>query len=172
MRLTLNGIAQGHATDRVLRALRDHGIEHALINAGELNSLGQTDRGGPWRVGIQHPRRTDAYVALADLDGRALATSGDYNSKFSADGHLNHIFDPRSGYSPTQLASASVVAPTATLADALSTALFVLGPEAGLPLLGRHPGAGALLVTKDGELIVTADFPLCDEGMRDEGSAG
>jgi len=164
VRITLNGIAQGYATDRVLAVLRAHGIEHALINAGELNSLGQSERGGAWRVGIQHPRRTDAYVALADLDGRALATSGDYNTKFSADGHYNHILDPCSGYSPTELASASVVAPSATLADALSTALFVLGPDGGLALLAQNPGADALLITKDGETIATAGFPLRAEG--------
>ena len=164
MRLTLNGIAQGFATDRVLSALQDHGIEHALINAGELNSLGQSERGGAWRVGIQHPRQSDAFIALADLDGRALATSGDYNTRFSADGHHNHILDPRSGYSPTEVASASVLAPTAVQADALSTAMFVLGPDKGLALASRQPGVDLFSVLKNGETLATAGFPLRTEG--------
>ena len=71
MKLTLNGIAQGFASDRVLATLRGHGIEHALINIGEHAPLGESAAGDPWTVGIQHPRHEDAYVALADLDGRS-----------------------------------------------------------------------------------------------------
>ena len=164
MKITLNGIAQGFATDRVLTVLREYGVEHALINAGELGSLGESDRGDAWRVGIQHPRVPDAYIALTDLDGRALATSGDYQTKFTDDGRHNHILDPRTGYSPTELASVSVLAPTAMVADALSTACFVLGPEASLPLIRRTPNIDAFIVLKSGETIATPGFPLISEG--------
>jgi len=164
MRLTLNGIAQGFATDQVLATLRTHGIQHALINAGEQAPLGESAAGDPWTVGIQHPRREDAFVALADLDGRCLATSGDYATTFSADRRYNHIFDPRSGYSPTELASVSVLAPSAMQADALSTALFVLGPDQGINLLRQLPQTDAFFVLKDGGTIATTSFPLVDEG--------
>jgi thiamine biosynthesis lipoprotein len=164
MKLTLNGIAQGFASDRVLATLRGHGIDHALINVGEHASLGEAAAGDPWTVGIQHPRHEDAFVALADLDGRCLATSGDYATTFTPDRANNHIFDPRSGLSPTELASVSVVAPTAMQADALSTATFVLGPDKGLDLIGRTPRTDAFFVLKDGETIATAGFPLTNEG--------
>lgn len=157
--ITLNGIAQGYAADRVLAALRRHGIENALVDAGEIDAIGHKEEGGAWRVGIQHPRRKDAFIALADLQGRCLSTSGDYATTFSDDRMLNHLFDPRTGRSPTELASVSIAAPTGMLADALSTAVFVMGPDQGMKLLRATPGADALLVLKNGQTLITRGFP-------------
>jgi len=157
--ITLNGIAQGFATDRASAALKKHGIEHALINAGEIGALGEKASGEPWRVGIQHPRLTDAYISLAKLAGRSLATSGDYATSFSTDFRANHIFDPRTGRSPAELASVSIAAESATTADALSTAVFVLGPDAGLELV-RKFDADAFFVLKNGRTLATDNFPL------------
>jgi thiamine biosynthesis lipoprotein len=157
--ITLNGIAQGFATDRVQAVLRMHGVKHALINAGEVGSLGVKAEGDRWTAGIQHPRQADAYVSLAELDGRSLATSGDYETTFSPDFRKNHIFDPRTGDSPTELASAVIVAPTACQADALSTAAMVLGTEGTLRLVERLPHVDALLVRKDGRVLTTPGFP-------------
>ncbi len=160
MAVTLNGIAQGFATDRALAALREHGIEHALVNAGEIGPLGYRADGGAWTVGIQHPREAEAYIALTKLDGRALATSGDYATTFSPDRAYNHIFDPRTGRSPPQLASVSIAARTALEADALSTAVFVAGVERGLELVAAAAGADAFLVLKDGRTMATRGFPV------------
>jgi FAD:protein FMN transferase len=157
--LTLNGIAQGYAADRAMAALAAHGIEHALIDTGELAGLGRR-QGSPWRIGIQHPRAADAFIALARLDHRCLATSGDYATAFSPDHRYNHIFDPRSGDSPQELASVSIAAPTAMEADALSTAAFVLGAQGALDLLATMPGVDALLVLKTGGVIKSNGFPL------------
>ncbi len=159
MKVTLNGIAQGFAADRVLAVLRAHGIEHALVDAGELGSIGRRDDGGPWTAGVQHPRRADAWVALARLDGRCVATSGDYETAFTEDRSAHHIVDPRTGRSPHELASVTVVAPTGLDADGLSTAVFVLGAEDGLSLIEATPGADALIVTKEGEVLATRSFP-------------
>jgi thiamine biosynthesis lipoprotein len=163
MKITLNGIAQGFAADRVVATLRAAGIEHALIDAGELQPLGRSSRGKPWRVGIQHPRQPDAYIALADLKGRALATSGDYATPFSRDHRHHHILDPRTGHSPAELASVSIVAPTAMAADALSTASFVLGPERSLEMIANLPDVDAYFVLKDGETLATPGFPLSEQ---------
>lgn len=159
MAITLNGIAQGFAADRVMEALKKRGIQHALVNTGEISSLGRRAQGDPWVVGIQHPRRPDAYFGLAALDGRCLSTSGDYETTFSPDFATNHIFDPATGRSPDSLASATVVAPTATLADALSTALFVLGPDRGLELAAQWPGVDVFLIRKDLTTLATKSFP-------------
>lgn len=159
MQVTLNGIAQGFAADRAVAALRDHGITHALINTGEVNSLGRKADGTPWTVGIQHPRHDDAYAALAKLAGRALSTSGDYATTFTPDRRHHHIVDPRLGYSPDELASATIVAPTALEADALSTAVLVLGADRGLQLLADRLDVDALLVFKNGRTRSTAGFP-------------
>jgi thiamine biosynthesis lipoprotein len=164
MKITLNGIAQGFAADRVLAALRSFGVQHALINAGELQSLGNSDRGDAWRVGIQHPRQDDAYVALAELDGRAMATSGDYATRFSPDGRHHHILDPRTGYSPSEICSVTILAASGMMSDALSTASFVLGLESSLALIKKTPGCDAFFVLRNGETVATQGFPLRSDG--------
>ena len=156
--VTLNGIAQGFAADRAVAVLRQHGIGHALVNSGEVSCLGRKPTGEDWTVGVQHPRVVDAYVPLAMLDGRSLATSGDYETKFTSDFSKNHIFDPRSGQSPTELASVSIAAPTAMQAEALSTAAMVLGPARTLALIESLPNVDALLVLKNGRALRTPGF--------------
>ncbi len=160
MAITLNGIAQGFATDRAMAALKSNGIEHALVNAGEIASLGRKAGESAWRVGIQHPREKDAYIGVASLDGRCISTSGDYETAFSSDLSSNHIVDPKTGRSPGDFSSVSVIAPTPTEADALSTAIFVLGPERGLELARQSSRTDVMFVLKDGQVLKTAGFPL------------
>jgi len=160
MQVTLNGIAQGYAGDRVLNVLRAHGITHALANTGEVAALGGKQCGEPWVAGIQDPREDGALLGLARLDGRCLSTSGDYNTAFCPDKSLNHIFDPATGRSPLDFSSVSIVAVSGMTADALSTAAFVLGAEKGAKLVQATPGAEALFVLKDGRQLKTQGFPL------------
>ncbi|MBC8355847.1 MAG: FAD:protein FMN transferase [Planctomycetes bacterium] len=157
--ITLNGIAQGFAADRVADVLREHGVNNALIDTGELGALGAKETGDPWSIGIQHPRDRDAYISVAELKGRCLATSGDYATRFSDDHRHHHLLDPRTGRSPSDLSSVSIAANTALEADALSTAVFVMGAERGTKLVEQTPGADALLVLKDGRSVATAGFP-------------
>lgn len=161
--ITLNGIAQGFAADRAVAALRAHGVEHALINTGEISSLGRKPNGDDWTVGIQHPREPDAFVSLATLDGRSLATSGDYETAFSTDFSKNHIFDPRTGQSPSELASVSILASTAMQADALSTAAMVLRPTSTLAWIKSLGNVDAFFVFKDGRTLRTRGFPQISE---------
>ncbi len=157
--ITLNGIAQGFAVDRALAALQAAGIEQALVNAGEIGSLGGKTNAQPWTAGIQHPREPDAYSSVVSLDGRSLATSGDYETTFTADFSRNHIFDPRTGQSPLELASVSIVAPSGLQADAVSTAAMVLGAEQAMSLVRSLPRVDAFLVLKSGEALWTPGFP-------------
>ncbi len=156
MAVTLNGIAQGFAADRAIAALRAHGVEDALVDTGEEGAFGR-----PRKVGIQHPRVPGAFVDAVRLEGRCLATSGDYETSFSPDRAQNHIFDPRTGSSPQHFSSVSVLAPSGMLADALSTALFVLGPDKASALLAAND-AEALFVGKDGSVKATGGFPHAD----------
>ena len=158
-RITLNGIAQGFATDQITRTLRDCGIDNALIDVGELAGVGVKSDGGPWRAGIQHPREKDKFASVTPLDNRCLATSGDYATTFTKDFRLHHIFDPRTGKSPEELASVSVLAPTAIEADALSTALVVLGIERGARLLSSRNNVDAMFIDKEGRTVATRGFP-------------
>jgi thiamine biosynthesis lipoprotein len=159
MAITLNALAQGFAADRVLAALRSHSIRHALVNTGEIGAMGCKEDGVPWTLGIQHPRRPDAYAALVRLSDCCMATSGDYATAFSNDFLRHHIFDPATGRSPQELASVTVVAPSGLDADGASTAVMVMGAKRGMKLLESFPGAEAFLVLKDGRTIKTPRFP-------------
>lgn len=160
MKVTLNGIAQGYAGDRVIGTLRSFGVTHALANTGEVATLGGKAGGEPWVAGIQHPREAGALLGLANLEGVCLSTSGDYATNFSADRAYNHIFDPATGRSPQSFSSVSITSPSCTDADGLSTAVFVAGPEKGLKIVRAMPGAEALFVHKDGTERKTDGFPL------------
>lgn len=160
MAVTLNGIAQGFAADVAAAALRAHGIEHALIDSGEFGVVGAKPAQGDWQIGIKHPREERELLGLSAVRGRCLATSGDYETVFSPDRRYNHIFDPHTGRSPGELASVSVLAPTAMEADGLSTALFLVGCEQGERLLDEFPGADALFVDKAGCVRRTPNFPF------------
>jgi thiamine biosynthesis lipoprotein len=157
--ITLNGIAQGYAADAVARILRSHGIESALIDTGEINTVGHHIEKADWTVGIKHPRTPQDFITLASLNGRCLATSGDYETRFSEDFRNHHLLDPKTGHSPSELASVSIAAPTAMEADGYSTAVFMLGLQAGRNLVESTPGLDALFVTKEGRMERTSGFP-------------
>lgn len=157
--VTLDGIAKGRVIDGGVETLQQMGFAHVLVEAGgDLRTLGNRADGTPWRVGIAHPRPAtpNAILQTLSVQAQAVATSGDYMNTLSADYAQHHIVDPRSGNSPAELASATVIAPTALEADALGTALMVLGSQAGLALAERLPGVEALLVTKDLRVLKTS----------------
>ncbi len=163
MQATLNGIAQGFAADRVSEILSRFGVQHALIDTGEHHALGHRDGEAFWRTGIQHPRDPDAFLAVAGLANRCLATSGDYATTLTNDFSEHHLIDPNTGRSPKELSSVSVAAATSMEADALSTAAFVLGLERGMALIEKTPGADALMVRKaDGRRFASNGFPIIE----------
>jgi FAD:protein FMN transferase len=134
MALTLNGIAQGYASDLAREALRLHGIEHALIDTGEWSTMGRSDDSRPWLLGLENPRLAGSIIAKIVSDGCAVATSSDAHCSFSSDLKHHHIFDPKTGYSPNNTASVTVLAPTCTLADALTKVMFMAVPHQAVAL--------------------------------------
>jgi thiamine biosynthesis lipoprotein len=149
---TLNGIAQGFITDRAAEILRLRGFEHVLVNMGEMRALAGHPGGAPWRIGIadpQHPWRTVQHVDLLD---RALATSGGYGTAFDAGGRHHHLFDPRTGRSALHFRSVSVLAPTATMADALSTGLSIVALEEVPRILAGYRNVNAILLAANGAM--------------------
>jgi FAD:protein FMN transferase len=129
MALTLNGIAQGYITDKVGELLRERGYKHVLVNMGEELALGPKRQGGPWQVGLADPRVPGQIIRDLPLTSGAIATSGGYGFHFDPAGRFSHILDPRTGACARQWASVTVLAPRATRADALSTALSVMPPS-------------------------------------------
>jgi thiamine biosynthesis lipoprotein len=150
MAITLNGIAQGYAVDLARAALQARGIRHALIDTGEFGALGTGEGARPWRLGVRDPRRKDAYAGTLQMDGRAVATSGDYAMAFTPDFSTHHIFDPATGASPAELAAVTVAAPSGILADGLSTAFMVMGARRSLALAAEMWGVDLMAVDKQG----------------------
>ena len=97
MGLTLNGIAQGYATDRVVALLRAEGIERSLVDMGESRAVGARDEGVPWRIGIADPDAPERVSETLELVDNAVATSGAYGFRFDPEGRFNHLLDPKSG---------------------------------------------------------------------------
>jgi FAD:protein FMN transferase len=155
MALTLNGIAQGFAGDLARSALQAHGIEHALIDTGEWSALGQSPEQSPWTLGIANPRLENTVISKISLDGRALATSSDAHYRFGTDDVHHHIFDPHTGYSPRALASVTVLAPTCTLADALTKVMFMATSAAQALVLAKRWKVDVLVVEKNGQWLAS-----------------
>jgi thiamine biosynthesis lipoprotein len=162
MQATLDGIAKGTVVDGGVAALKAAGCPNVLVEAGgDLYVSGRPSSNDGWQIGITHPRPTQVsgYVAAFTLRSGSSATSGDYYQPLTADLEQHHIVDPRRGVSPAELASATVLAPDATTADALATAVMVLGTRDGLALANAMDGVEALIVTKKLEVRQTAGFP-------------
>jgi FAD:protein FMN transferase len=157
MGITLNSLTHGYAADRVAKVLAERGVKQAFVDTGEMESLGRNAKNRDWTAALKHPRVADAMLGTAPLTG-CMATAGDYAYTWSEDYSRHHILDPRTGYSPASFACVSVIAEKAVLADALSTAISVVGPEEGMALLRRFK-AEAYGVTKKGEVWASAGFP-------------
>lgn len=132
MQLSLNGIAQGYASDRVKQVLMSHGIRDAMIDTGETSVLGHAPGRPDWPLAIEDVVSEPAaqrHFPLPIPDGRAIATSSDAHTRFSPDRRHHHILDPQTGDSPVWWSSATVMAASCTQADALTKVFFMTPPE-------------------------------------------
>ncbi len=148
--LDLSGIAKGYAVDELASFLDNQGLEHYLVEVGgELRSRGRKSDGSNWRVAIERPqsRYSEAY-RIVELEDHAVATSGDYRHFFMHDNRrYSHSIDPRTGFPVDHaLASVSVIAKTTLQADALSTALMIMGPDDAMGLAEEHNLAAQFIV--------------------------
>ena len=161
-RLDLGGIGKGMAADRCAEILRARGIESAMITlGGNIYALGEKADGSPWKIGIADPDGGASFIATLAVKDTSVVTTGDYERYFLRDGvRYHHVFDPATG-APARsgLRSVTVVNRDSTLADARSTALFVLGLEKGLQYCEEN-GLQAVFITEEREIYVT-------EGLRD-----
>ncbi len=172
LQLNLGGLAKGYAADEAARVLRKHGCANFFVSVGgEVVACGVNDAGRPWQVGIERPlygaAPGAAVSAIVPLSGRALSTSGNSRQFFRAeDGRVYvHLLDPATGHPPQHtLASVTVIATNGLTADALATALFVLGPDRGLRWVEAHPDVAALFILRESadcfRLVPSRRFPV------------
>lgn len=153
VRIDLGGVAKGYAVERSVALLRRLGIRHAIVSAGGDSRILGDRRGWPWTVGIRDPRDRGGLVTRIHLVDEAISTSGDYERFFEADGtRYHHILKPSTGTSPSEVHSVSVIGSDATLTDALSTGVFVLGTTKGLALIESLDDCEAIVIDADGNM--------------------
>lgn len=178
-RIDLGGIAKGYVTDRVRELLLKNGITSAIIDlGGNIAVIGTPPKEAKWKIGLQNPfGQRGEYFGVTEATDLSVVTSGPYERYFESNGvRYHHIFDPATGYpSLSDLASVTVVSSNSTDADALSTALFVMGLQKSLSFLRAHKEANSVLVIRKSgidKVYVTegllGNFILKDPSMKQE----
>jgi thiamine biosynthesis lipoprotein len=152
MGVSLNGIAQGYAADKVRAVLQAHGVQHALIDTGETTFLGQSSKGEDWRFAVEPSAASSSVPPIINTHGWAIATSSDAHTVFSADHVHHHILNPQTGDSPTHWSSVSVMAPSCALADALTKVFFMCPPQR-VERMAKAWGVGVVLQDKRGRWV-------------------
>lgn len=165
MKIDLGGIAKGYTSSRIMNIFKENNISSGLVNlGGNVQALGTKTDGSKWRVAVQSPDDTEDYLGILSVQDKAVITSGGYERYFEQDGKTyHHIIDPKTGYpAENGLTSVTIVSEDGTLADGLSTSLFIMGKEKAIEFWKAHSDEfDTIMLTEDGTLYVT-------EGIGDE----
>jgi len=155
MAIGLGAIAKGYAVDMAMKKMADLGVKNAIVKAGgDMRVQGVGEDGRPWEIGIRNPRDRNKLLAKLPLTNISISTSGDYERFFMKDGVLyHHIIDLRTGYPARGCRSVTILAPDTMTSDALSTAVFVLGPDEGMKLIKRLKGVEGIIVDGNGTVL-------------------
>lgn len=160
--IDFGGIAKGYASDRVMELYKEYGVSSGLVSlGGNVSALGLKPDGTKWRIAIRDPEDENGYLGILSIENKAVITSGGYERYFEEEGvTYHHILDPSTGYPANNgLVSVTIVSEDGTLADALSTSLYVMGTEKAIDYCEEHAqadGFDVILYTEDGILYATA----------------
>jgi thiamine biosynthesis lipoprotein len=155
MGITLNSVGQGFITDRCSEVLRSHGFSQVLVDMGEPRAMAAKPDGSAWKIGLADPREPSRAVHTLSVIDQAVSTSGGYGTKLDAAGLYTHLINPHTAATAPAFESVTVVAPTATQADALSTTLSLIpisNMPARLALLRTQPGCRAICINNAGQV--------------------
>lgn len=165
MKIDLGGIAKGYTSSRIMDIYKENDISSGLVNlGGNVQALGMKPDGSKWRVAVQSPDDTEDYLGILSVEDKAVITSGGYERYFEQDGKTyHHIIDPKTGYpAENGLTSVTVVSEDGTLADGLSTSLFIMGKDKAIEFWRAHSDEfDIIMLTDEGKLYVT-------EGIQDD----
>lgn len=165
MKIDLGGIAKGYTSSRIMDIYKENNISSGLVNlGGNVQALGTKPDGSKWRVAVQSPDDTEDYLGILSVEDKAVITSGGYERYFEQDGKTyHHIIDPKTGYpAENGLTSVTVVSEDGTLADGLSTSLFIMEKDKAIEFWRAHSDEfDIIMLTDEGKLYVT-------EGIQDD----
>lgn len=165
MKIGFGGIGKGYAADKAKALLQENGIEAGIINAsGDMNTWGTQPNGQKWKVAITNPLNKEKSFGLLPIEKGAVVTSGNYEKFVVFNGiRYTHIIDPRTGYPSSGILSVTVFAPKAELADALATAIFVMGIETGLNRVNQLPGIECIIIDEQGGIHQSENIKITHE---------
>ncbi len=148
MKIGFGAIGKGYSADKAKKLLISKGVKAGIINAsGDMNTWGTQPNGQKWQIGITNPLHKNTVFATFPLTDEAVVTSGNYEKYVIFNGkRYTHIIDPRTGYPSSGIISATVFAPSAELADALATSIFVMGTDVGIDRINQLPGIECVIV--------------------------
>jgi thiamine biosynthesis lipoprotein len=159
MKIDLGGIAKGYTSSRVMQIFKDCGVTSGLVSlGGNVQALGTKTDGTDWQIAIENPDKSSDYIGVVSVKDKAVITSGGYERYFEKNGKTyHHILDPKTGYpAESGLKSVTIVSDNGTLADALSTSLFVMGKEKALDYWREHKNEfDTVLVEDNGNITIT-----------------
>ncbi len=162
MKIGFGAIGKGYAADMAKKRLKQNGVTAGIINAsGDMNTWGKQPDGKEWRVAITNPMdKNKAFALLPIVDG-AVVTSGDYEKYALINGkRYSHIIDPKTGYPSSGIISVTVFASQAELADALATAVFVMGIDVGLNLINQLPKTECIIIDDKGKINTSDNIKI------------
>lgn len=162
MKIGFGAIGKGYAADKAKALLLSKGIKNAIVNAsGDLNAWGKRADGTEWKIAIKNPNDKHKIAAWLPVNNAAVVTSGNYEKYVVFNGQrYSHIIDPRTGYPVKGIKSATIFAPSAELADALSTSVYVLGKDVGLDLINQLQGVECLIIDDDDHITASEDLKI------------
>lgn len=165
MKIGFGAIGKGYSADKAKNLLMKDGVIAGMINAsGDLNCWGKKPDGSPWLVGITNPLNKDKVFSWFPIENSAVVTSGDYEKFVVFNGkRYAHIIDPRTGIPASGLASVSIFAPKAEVADALATSVFVMGIETGINLVNQLKGIECVIVDDQGKIYYSENIKRNNE---------
>jgi len=154
VKIGFGAIGKGYAADRAKDLLVAKGVPSGIINAsGDMNTWGKQPNGQEWKVAITNPMDKNKVFALLPITNGAVVTSGNYEKFVRFNGkRYSHIIDPRTGYPSSGILSVTVFAPSAELADALATSVFVMGKETGLDRINQMPKIECIIIDDKGNI--------------------
>ena len=159
MKIDLGGIAKGNTSSRVMQIFKDCGVTSGLVSlGGNVQALGTKTDGTDWQIAIENPDKSSDYIGVVSVKDKAVITSGGYERYFENNGKTyHHILDPKTGYpAESGLKSVTIVSDNGTLADALSTSLFVMGKEKALDYWREYKNEfDTVLVEDNGNITIT-----------------
>lgn len=162
MKIGFGALGEGYAADRCRQMMLARGINAGIVNgSGDMSTWGKQPNGDDWAIGITNPLQRDTLFAVVPLKQPAVVTSGSYEKFVVFDGkRYAHIINPKTGYPATGVSSVTVFGPSAETANGFSTSLMVLGKDAGLKLIQKHPNYQYILITDEGQIISSPGLGL------------